>query len=105
MVIENHEKNVANEIGTDDVKLTSIGESTFLWCMNLTSITIPNGVTSIGLCAFFWCESLPSITIPGGVTSIGAAAFEACDNIVISAPRDSYAIEYAKENGIKYMET
>ena len=75
MVIENHEKNVADEIGTDDVKLTSIGESTFMWCENLTSITIPDDVTSIGKCAFLGCMNLTSITIPNGVTSIGLCAF------------------------------
>lgn len=37
--------------------------------------------------------------------SIGVRAFNYCDNIVISSPQNLYAIEYAKKNGIKYIET
>ena len=57
-------------------KVTSIGDSAFEGCSNLTSITIPKGVTSIGDWAFYGCSNLTSVTIPKGVTSIGRGAFD-----------------------------
>ena len=61
--------------------VTSIGDSVFRCCENLTSITIPNSVTSIGQEAFWGCSSLISITIPNSVTSIGDSAFFCCENL------------------------
>ena len=61
--------------------VTSIGDSAFLYCSSLTSITIPNSVTSIGDYAFSWCSSLTSITIPNSVTSIGNGAFADCRSL------------------------
>lgn len=61
--------------------VTSIGESAFSECYNLTSITIPEGVISIGDYAFSQCFSLTSITLPDSVTSIGGDAFLDCDSL------------------------
>jgi len=61
--------------------VTSIGDSAFFLCKNLTSITLPDGVTSIGNEAFGGCENLTNITIPNGVTSIGDRAFIYCENL------------------------
>jgi len=58
--------------------VTSIPETAFVDCVNLTSVTIPNGVTSIGEHAFAYCSSLTSVKIPGSVTSIGQRAFYDC---------------------------
>ena len=57
---------------------TSICDSVFLNCYNLTSIVIPDSVTSIGSYALYSCQSLTSIAIPSGVTSIGDDAFRDC---------------------------
>ena len=54
---------------------TSITDSAFENCTNLSSITIPEGVTSIGDAAFADCTNLSSITIPSSVKSIGKRAF------------------------------
>ena len=61
--------------------VTSIGDDAFLNCTSLEGITIPNSVTSIGTDAFTFCSSLESITIPNSVTSIGSSAFAYCTSL------------------------
>ena len=61
--------------------LTSIGNSAFDYCSNLTSVTIPESVTSIGPWAFYGCSGLTSVTIPESVTSIGKSAFWGCSGL------------------------
>ena len=74
--------------------VTSIGDSAFFYCRNLTSVTIPNTVTSIGYNAFWGCTGLTSpvynancfaflpyaysgsYTIPDGIKQIAGAAFD-----------------------------
>ena len=65
----------------DEYSVNKIGNSAFLRCSSLTSITIPNSVTSIGDWAFSSCESLTSIEIPNSVTSIGEDAFYDCSSL------------------------
>ena len=77
--------------------LTSIGNSAFINCSSLTSITIPNSVTSIGNEAFSGCSSLAPITIPNSVTSIGDKAFSGCSSLTtITIPNSVTSIgDYA----------
>ena len=68
----------------DEIKgkpVTSIGDSAFSFCYDLTSVTIPDSVTSIGNDAFYCCRSLTSVTIPDSVTSIGNDVFYSCDSL------------------------
>ena len=71
--------NVKKIVIEEDV--TTIGNSAFDSCMNLTSVTIPNSVICIEIAAFAYCKNLTSITIPDNVTSIGNAAFMECSNL------------------------
>ena len=61
--------------------VTSIAESAFAGCYNLTGVTIPPSVTSIEKGAFKGCTGLTSVTIPSSVTSIGDRAFYGIDTV------------------------
>ena len=58
-----------------------IGDSAFLGCSRLTSVTIPNSVTTIGQGAFRGCSSLTSVEISNSVTTIGQDAFFDCTSV------------------------
>jgi hypothetical protein len=60
--------------------LTSIGDLAFSNCVNLANFTIPEGVTSIGLGAFAGA-GLTNVTIPGGLTNFGTNAFADCRSL------------------------
>lgn len=105
--------------------VTCIESGAFSWCKRLENIVIPEGITSISDFAFYNCERLESIKIPESVTSIGTHAFSACknlkevimstnttkmschtfersENVVICAPKGSYAEKFAKRNKIPF---
>ncbi|MBR2486352.1 MAG: leucine-rich repeat domain-containing protein, partial [Paludibacteraceae bacterium] len=63
---------------TFDGPVTTIGDSAFLQCEKLNTITLPNSVTSIGNRTFKDCTLLHSIIIPNSVMSIGEYAFQFC---------------------------
>ena len=77
--------------------ITTINDSAFWGCKNLTSITIPDTVTSIGNQVFYNCSSLRDITIPQSVTSIGYSAFQGCSGLTsITIPKSVTSIgDYA----------
>ena len=60
--------------------ITSIGESAFIGCDGLTSVSFPASLTSIGDSAFKDCKGLTSVSLSGctSLTSIGDYAFERC---------------------------
>ena len=75
-------------------KATVIPVTYFMWCDNLTSIELPEGLVSIGRNAFACCQNLTDITIPESVTEIGGSAFYRCyklTNIVIPAKMTTIA--------------
>ena len=61
--------------------ITSIGESAFEGCTNLTRITIPNSVTEIRKCAFDSCLNLTTLTIPDSVSLMSIFALWHCVNL------------------------
>ena len=58
--------------------VTRIGESLFVNCDSIVSVSIPSTVTEISRQAFSGCSGLTEITIPGGVKSIESHAFDNC---------------------------
>lgn len=58
--------------------VTSIGDSAFSFCNNLTAIHIPDSVTSIGDRAFGYCTKLKSVDFPKSLEKIGYRAFADC---------------------------
>ena len=51
------------------------------YCLNLTSIVIPDSISNIQDEAFELCSSLTSVTIPDTVTNIGVGAFGFCSSL------------------------
>ena len=83
--------------------LTSIGEGAFVGCFFLRTIALPDSLTTIGDSAFVGCFALSAVALPEGLTSIGEGAFDGClDTFTLTVPRDSYAHQYAIDNGIPY---
>ena len=92
--------------------ITSIPDNAFNYFSNLTEVEIEDGVKSIGKEAFAYCNSLSEITIPSSVTSIGddflwtgyywVGSNSHVVRATIYASSDSYAIKYAKQEGISF---
>ena len=85
--------------------LKRIGEFAFNQCTSLTSIVIPNGTTDIGESAFNYCTSLSHIVIPNSVENIGISVFGGCNNLpIIDNIRyaDTYLIEVIDKNLSSY---
>ena len=82
-----------------------IGPYAFDGCKYLRSVTIPEGVEEIGESAFSFM-SLREVVLPKSLNVIGENIFEGADkdDIIIKAPKGSYAIKWAKKNKMKYEE-
>ncbi len=61
----------------------------FMGCLNLTHITIPEGVIAIEDRAFANCINLQEIHLPNSITEIGESVFEGCQNLTtINCPEN-----------------
>ena len=59
-------------------KLESIGDRAFNGCINLEEVKLGDSLKTIGMGAFYSCQQLKSISLPNTVTSISDYAFFAC---------------------------
>ncbi len=78
--------------------LTVIEEEAFS-CTAASQIMLSDQVTKIGSRAFAGCEHLAVIRIPAGVTRIEKDAFEDDSLLTLWVDEDSYAWDFAGENG------
>lgn len=85
--------------------LEKIGKEAFLYCSMLTRVSDGSGLSEIGNSAFYGCENLNQVTLPVTLTKIGEQAFSRCPNLILAVYRDSYALEYCRENALKYSYT
>ena len=90
----------SNVIIPNTVKI--IGKYSFAGNMNLKEIDIPEGVEEIQREAFYFCKNIEKFKLPKSITKIGISSFGACDNATIWVYKDSFAKNYAKENGLNY---
>lgn len=65
-------------LGPDEYVNESVGDSAFMACTGLTSVTIPSSVKQIGYRAFKGCSGLSTVSIPSSVTRISESAFYSC---------------------------
>ncbi|MGI5174669.1 leucine-rich repeat domain-containing protein [Treponema sp. OMZ 840] len=49
-----------------------LGNSSFYYCENLTSVILPDGLTTIENRSFLYCEKLATVNLPSSLTSIGS---------------------------------
>jgi len=66
-----------------------MGVGVFYYCINLTSVTLPNSIGDMGDYAFGNCISLTNVTIPNSVASIEDSAFTGCSSLASITIPDS----------------
>ncbi len=62
--------------GVSQATSADIGGEDFFDCINLTSVTIGNGVTNVEEGAFSGCSSLTSVYFEGNAPTVGSLAFK-----------------------------
>ena len=80
-----------------------VSNQCFSGCTLLSNVILNDTVTEIGYNAFANCINLKYIEIPKSVTQISSKAFQNDTDITLGVYRNSYALEYAENNGIKYV--
>ena len=74
--------------------VTSIGDSTFYNCRNLTEVTVPGSVQSIGEHAFESCTALAKITLGEGIREIKYNAFASTAITALTLPDSVTTLGY-----------
>ncbi len=85
-------------------KIRYIGTKAFFECISLECIKIPRGLKEINRETFYNCEKLREVHIPETVKKIHPSAFKGCNELIIYAPKGSYAQEFAKKQKIQFTE-
>lgn len=72
-------------------------------CTSLTRVELNGAVETLDAYSFANCTALEYVSIPTSVTSIASTAFLNDTNLTLGVYCDSYAHNYAVENGINYI--
>ena len=78
-----------------------IADSAFEGC-GFESFQVPAGTTSIGARAFANCPNLRKVVISSANVTIADDAFAGCTDLLIVAPKNSTAHQYAKAHGLEF---
>lgn len=81
--------------------IDAIPNQCFNGCSSLSDVSLRDGLISIGYRAFADCPNLTYLQIPASVSSIADTAFQN-DEITLGVYYNSYAHQYAMDNGIAY---
>lgn len=74
--------------------VTAIGETAFISCDALISVSIPNSVKNIGKAAFSQCTGLITVTLPNTLSKIEKSVFYCCRSLTsINFPKSLTTIE------------
>ena len=92
-----------NEIKTVVIQegITEIGMYAFYNCKNLSSVSLPSTLSSISYRAFLSCP-ISEITIPQSTTFINSSAFSLSSLKKVYGVENSYAQQWASQNGIEF---
>lgn len=82
--------------------IVTIGANAFNGRINLGQIELPESVTTIEEYAFANCAYLEIVVVPENVTSIETNSFKNSPYVILYVYKNSYAHEYAVENGVDY---
>lgn len=83
-----------------DQAVVGIAEDAFRGLEKLQRVTVNQGVRTIAARAFSDCPALTSVSMPRSVTAIHPNAFSGSMLVVITAPENSFAAQFAAENGL-----
>ena len=104
---------IVSEINTNFFVEAGAGSGKTTMLVNRMIAMVENGIDIDKICAITFTkaaanefyERFQSLLIErSNPDYIWEDAFENCPNLVIKAPEGSYAIEFAKENGLKFEE-
>lgn len=82
--------------------IKNIPDWTFFGTVNIRSVKLPDTLEQIGEMAFADCLKIDEIILPESVKEIRQDAFSGNSGITVKVYSDSYALQYAQENNLKY---
>ena len=69
------------KVDGNNYTVTSVEDMAFMFCDQVTSITLPKTIKKLGGYCFSACYDLTTINIPEAVTSLGTACFQYCTSL------------------------
>lgn len=73
-------------------RVTTIGPKAFMYCYELTEVSVPDGITAIEEDAFYGCNKLERVSLPDSLTIIKDTAFNNCSKLDEVSLPDSLVI-------------